>query len=145
MLQKHVHSRRGLHEREELEVVQSDVDVAELAYLVRLVANKADWISSKIMTDLGCVEVLESTPRGNSSNGRDGTSRDASDEVLGILVAVFQHMEGVISARLGKILVKWVAVEDMLRGQIYNLPDEKDRYENNEKDIVPHDIIKNST
>ena len=96
MLQKHAHSRRGIHKREELEVAQTDIDAAELAYLVRQVANKANWISSKIMTDLGCVEVLESTPRGNSSNGRDGTSGDASNEVLVVLVTVFQHMEGLL-------------------------------------------------
>ncbi len=62
MLQKIFHSRRCLHEREELEVAQSVVGTAELAYLVRRVADKTDWISSKIMMDLGCVEVLESTP-----------------------------------------------------------------------------------
>jgi hypothetical protein len=42
VLQKLVHSRRGLHEREELEVAQTDVDTAELAYIVGRVANKAD-------------------------------------------------------------------------------------------------------
>ena len=35
VLQEHVHRRRSLHEREELEVAQTDVDTAELAYLVR--------------------------------------------------------------------------------------------------------------
>ncbi len=77
-LQKLVHSRHCLHEREELEVTQTDVDAAEFAYLVRRVADKADWFSSKIMTDLGCVEVLESTPRGNSSNSSDGTFPSAT-------------------------------------------------------------------
>ena len=35
VLQKLVHSRLCLHEREELEVAQSDIDTAELVYLVR--------------------------------------------------------------------------------------------------------------
>jgi len=96
MLQELVHRRRGLHEREELEVTQTDVDAAKLAHLVRRIANEANWISSKIMTDLGCVEVLESTPRGNSSNSSDGTSRGASDKVLVVLVAVIQHMESLL-------------------------------------------------
>jgi hypothetical protein len=94
VLQKHVHCRRGLHERKELEAAQFDVDATELAYLVRRGADKADWVSSKIMMDLGHVEVLETTTRGNSLNGRNGTSRDASNEVLVLLVAVFQHTEG---------------------------------------------------
>jgi hypothetical protein len=93
VLQKLVHSRRGFHEREELEVTQTDVDAAEFAYLVRRVADKADWFSSKIMMDLGCLEVLESTPRGNSPNGCNGTSRNASDKVLEILVKVILHVE----------------------------------------------------
>jgi len=93
VLQKLVHSRRCLHKREELEVTQTDVDAAEFAYLVRRVANKADWFSSKIIMDLGCVEVLESTPRGNRPNGCNGTSRNASDEVLEILVVVILHAE----------------------------------------------------
>ena len=88
--------RRGLHEREELEVTQTDVDATELAHLVRRIANKANWITSKIMINLGCVKVLESTTRGNSSNGSDGTSGDASDEVLVVLVTVFQHMESLL-------------------------------------------------
>jgi hypothetical protein len=36
VLQKLVYSRRGLHEREELEVTQTDVDAAEFAYLDEL-------------------------------------------------------------------------------------------------------------
>ena len=34
------------------------------------------------MLDLGHVEVLETTTSGNSPNGRNGTSGDASNEVL---------------------------------------------------------------
>ncbi len=96
MLQKLVHDRRGFHEREELEVTQTDVDTAEFDYLVRRVADKADWFSSKIMTDLGCIEVLERTPRGNSPNGCNGTSGNASDKVHEILVAVILHVESLL-------------------------------------------------
>jgi len=96
VLQKLVHSRRCLHEREELEVSQTDVDAAEFAYLVRRVADKADWFSSKIITDLGCVEALESTPRGNSPNGCNGPSGNASDKVLEVLVAVILHVESLL-------------------------------------------------
>ncbi len=78
MLQKLTHGSRGLHERETLEVSQSDIDATELTYLIRGGANDTDWPSSKIMVDLGCLEVLETTTRGNSPKGRDGTSRDAS-------------------------------------------------------------------
>jgi hypothetical protein len=67
VLQKLAHESRGLHERETLEVAQSDVDATELTYLTRRGANYTDWLSSKIMVDLGCVEVLETTTRGNSS------------------------------------------------------------------------------
>ncbi len=74
----------------------NDVNIAELAYLVGRVADKADWISSKIMTNLGCVEVLESTPRGNSPKGRDGPGKDASNKVLVIIVAVSQQMESLL-------------------------------------------------
>jgi len=92
VLQKHIHCRRGLHEREELEAAQA----TELTYLGSRGADKADWVSSKIMMDLGRVEVLETTTRGNSLNDHNGTSRDASIEVLVLLVAVFQHMEGLL-------------------------------------------------
>jgi hypothetical protein len=78
VLQKLAHGSRGLHERETLEVAQSDVDATELAYLIRQGANDTDWLSSKIVVDLGCVEVLETTTRGNSPKGHNGTSRDAS-------------------------------------------------------------------
>ncbi len=62
VLQKLVHSKCSLHKREELEVPQTDVDAAKFAYLVRGVANEANWFSSEIVIDLGCVKVLESTP-----------------------------------------------------------------------------------
>ncbi len=78
VLQKLAHGSRGLHERETVEVTQSDVDATELAYLIREGANNTDWLSSKIMVDLGRIEVLETTTRGNSPKGRNGTSRDAS-------------------------------------------------------------------
>jgi len=52
VLQKFVHSRQCLHEREDLEVTQTDVDAAEFAYLIRRVSDKADWFSSKIIMDL---------------------------------------------------------------------------------------------
>jgi hypothetical protein len=40
----------------------------------------------------------------------------------------------VISARLGKILVKWVVVvEEMLRDRMHILPDEESYYEHNDK------------
>ena len=69
--------------------------------------------------DLGCVDVLESTPRVNSPKGCDGTSGDASGEVFIIWYAVSQHRKAclddpIISTCLGKVLVKWVVVEDML-------------------------------
>jgi hypothetical protein len=38
---------------ETLEVAQSDVDATELAYPIRRGANDTDWLSSKIMVDLG--------------------------------------------------------------------------------------------
>ncbi len=78
MLEKLAHGSRGLHKRETLEVTQSDVDTTELTYLIRQRANSTDWLSSKIMIDLGGVEVLETTTRDNSSKGCNGTSRDAS-------------------------------------------------------------------
>jgi hypothetical protein len=96
VLQKLAYGSHGLRERETLEVAQSDVDTTELTYLIRRGANHTDWLSSKIVSDLGCVEVLETTTRGNSPKGRDGTSRDASKEVLVILVAVIQHVEGLL-------------------------------------------------
>jgi hypothetical protein len=76
--QKLAHGSHGLHERETLEVAQSDVDATELAYVIRRGTNNTDWLSSKIVVDLGRVEVLETTTRGNSLKGRDGASRDAS-------------------------------------------------------------------
>jgi hypothetical protein len=93
VLQKLIHSRCGLHEREELEVTQTDIDAAEFAHLVRRVANKANWFSSEIMIDLGCVKVLESTPRSNSPDSCNSSSGNASNKVLEILVAVFLHVE----------------------------------------------------
>ena len=42
----------------------------------------------------------------------------------------------VISTRLGKVLVKWVAVEDMLRNWIYILSDKKGRYEIKREDTL---------
>jgi len=96
VLQILVHSRRGFHKREELTVPQTDVDAAEFTYLVRHVSDRADWFSSKITMDLGCVEVLESTPRGNSPNGCYATSGNASDKVLEILGTVILHVESLL-------------------------------------------------
>jgi len=93
VLQKLVHSRPCLYERKELEITQTDVDATEFAYLVRRVAYKADWFSSKIITDLGCVEVLESTSRGNRPNGCNGTCGNDSNKELEILVTVILHVE----------------------------------------------------
>ncbi len=93
MLQKLVHSRRSLHKREKLEVPQTDVDAAKFAYLVRGVANEANWFSSEIVIDLGCVKVLKSTPRSNSPDSSNGSSGNASDKVLEILVTMLLHVE----------------------------------------------------
>ncbi len=78
MLQKLAHGSHGLHKRETLEVAQSDVDATKLAYHVRRGTDNTDWLSSKIMVDLGCVEVLKTAIRGNSTKCCDGTNRDAS-------------------------------------------------------------------
>jgi hypothetical protein len=78
MLQKLAHRSRCFHKREILEVAQSDVDATKLAYHVRRGTNDTDWLPSKIVVDLGCVEVLKTTPRGNSPKCRDSASRDAS-------------------------------------------------------------------
>jgi hypothetical protein len=78
MLQKLVHRSHGLHKRETLEVPQSDVDATKLTYHVRRDTNDTDWLPSKIVLDLGCVEVLKTATRGNSPKCRDSTSRDAS-------------------------------------------------------------------
>ena len=48
------------------------------------------------MMDLGCIEVLESTPRGKSPNGCNGTSGDASNKVLEVLVVVILHVESLL-------------------------------------------------
>jgi len=111
VLQKLVHSRRGLYEREELEVPLTDVDAAEFAYLVRRVADKADWVSSKIMIDLGCIEVLESTPRGNVPMAAMVPVEMPPIrylKYLSRLSCMWKACSGdpVISACLGKILVK---------------------------------------
>ncbi len=78
MLQKLAHRSRGLHKRETLEVSQSDVDATKLAYHVRQGTNDTDWLPSKIVVDLGRVEVLKTATRGNSPKCRNSTSRDAS-------------------------------------------------------------------
>ncbi len=59
MLQKLAHGSQGLHERETLEVAQSDVDTTKLAYHVRQGADNTNWLSSKIVVDLGRIEVLK--------------------------------------------------------------------------------------
>jgi hypothetical protein len=135
MLQKLTHRIRGLQERETLEVAQSDVDATKLAYHVRQGTNDTGWLPSKIVVDLGHIEVLKTATRGNSHKCHDSISRDASLEVLAILVAVIQHMEGllgdpVISAHLGKDLVKWVVVEDILQDWIYVSQNDNSLYEN---------------
>jgi hypothetical protein len=139
VLQKLVHSRGSLHEREELEVPQTDVDAAKFAYLVRHVANKANWFSSEIMIDLGCVKVLESTPRSNSPEAAMVPAEMPPIRYLKYLSrcsCMWKACPGdpMIYARLGKILVKWVAVvEDMLQDWMHIVPDEESCYENNYK------------
>ncbi len=96
MLQKLAHRSRGLHKRETLEVAQSDVDATKLTYHVRQGTNDTDWLPSKILVDLGHIEVLTTATRDNSPKCCNSTSRDASKEVLAILVVVIQHMEGLL-------------------------------------------------
>jgi hypothetical protein len=78
MLQKPAHGSRRLHEREKLEIAQIHVDATELAHLVRRGAVNTDWLSSKIVVNLGCIEVLETTTSGDRPKGRDATSSDSS-------------------------------------------------------------------
>ena len=79
MLQQHSHGRHSLHKGEQHEVAQFDEDTTELAYLVGQGANNTDWLSSKILVDLGKVEVSESTAGGNRPKGRDVTCRDSTN------------------------------------------------------------------
>ncbi len=78
MLQKLAHRNHGLHERETLEVTHSDVDATKLAYNGRQGTNDTNWLPSKIVVNLGRVEVLKTAPRGNSPKCRNSASRDAS-------------------------------------------------------------------
>jgi hypothetical protein len=119
VLQKLVHSRRSLHKREELEVLQTDVDAAKFTYLVRGIANKAFWFSSKIVIDLGCVKVLESTPEAIVPTAAMVPAEIPQIRYLKYLSrcsCMWKACPGdpVISARLGKNLVKCVAVVEVM-------------------------------
>jgi hypothetical protein len=78
MLQKPAHGSRSLHEREKLEIAQIHVDATELTHLVRRGADNTDWLSSKIVVNLGRIEVLETTTSGDRPKGRNATSSDSS-------------------------------------------------------------------
>ncbi len=78
MLQKPAHGSRRLHEREKLEISQIHVDGAELAHLVRQGDDNTNWLSSKIVVNLGCIEVLETTTSGDRPKGDNATSSDSS-------------------------------------------------------------------
>jgi hypothetical protein len=51
---------------------------SELAHLVRQDADNTDWLSSKIVVNLGRIEVLGTTTSGNRPKGRNATSSDSS-------------------------------------------------------------------
>jgi hypothetical protein len=69
---------RRLHEREKLEIAQIHVDATELAHLVGQGAANTDWLSSKIVVNLGRIEVLETTTSGDRPKGCNATSSDFS-------------------------------------------------------------------
>jgi hypothetical protein len=119
MLQKLAHRSHGLHKREKLEVAQSDVDATKLTYHVRQGTNDTDWLPSKILVDLGHIEVLKLPPGAIVPSAAIVPAEMPPRrylQYLSWLSSIWKACSGdpVISARLGKDLVKWVVVEKIL-------------------------------